>query len=134
MLNQVSIYAENKKGTFRDITTILMQEDINILGSVTNNSTEYGVVRMIVSDTEKALRVLQANHYLCKSTSIIGVEMADKVGSLNHLLQELLDGNINVDYTYLCFNRETGMPVIILHTEDIFEVENHLKTKGFAVQ
>ncbi|MCI8946251.1 MAG: amino acid-binding protein [Lachnospiraceae bacterium] len=134
MLKQVSIYAENKKGTFRDITTILMQEDINILGSVTNNSTEYGVVRMIVSDTEKALRVLQANHYLCKSTSIIGVEMADKVGSLNHLLQELLDGNINVDYTYLCFNRETGMPVIILHTEDIFEVENHLKTKGFAVQ
>lgn len=134
MLKQVSIYAENKKGTFRDITTILMQEDINILGSVTNNSTEYGVVRMIVSDTEKALRVLQANHYLCKSTSIIGVEMADEVGSLNHLLQELLDGNINVDYTYLCFNRETGMPVIILHTEDIFEVENHLKTKGFAVQ
>lgn len=134
MLKQVSIYAENKKGTFRDITTILMQEDINILGSVTNNSTEYGVVRMIVSDTEKALRVLQANHYLCKYTSIIGVEMADKVGSLNHLLQELLDGNINVDYTYLCFNRETGMPVIILHTEDIFEVENHLKTKGFAVQ
>ena len=53
MLKQVSIYAENKKGTFRDITTILMQEDINILGSVTNNSTEYGVVRMIVSDTEK---------------------------------------------------------------------------------
>jgi len=134
MLKQVSIYAENKKGTFRDITTILMQEDINILGSVTNNSTEYGVVRMIVSDTEKALRVLQANHYLCKSTSIIGVEMADKVGSLNHLLLALLDGNINVDYTYLCFNRETGMPVIILHTEDIFEVENHLKTKGFAVQ
>lgn len=134
MLKQVSIYAENKKGTFRDITTILMEEDINILGSVTNNSTEYGVVRMIVSDTEKALRVLQANNYLCKSTSIIGVEMADKVGSLNHLLQELLDGNINVDYTYLCFNRETGMPVIILHTEDIFEVENHLKTKGFAVQ
>ena len=72
MLKQVSIYAENKKGTFRDITTILMQEDINILGSVTNNSTEYGVVRMIVSDTEKALRVLQANHYLCKSTSKIG--------------------------------------------------------------
>lgn len=134
MLKQVSIYAENKKGTFQDITSLLQKENINILGSVTNDSTEYGVVRMIVSDTEKTIRILEASGYLCKSTHIIGVEMADEVGSLNHLLLELLDGNINVDYTYLCFNRDTGMPVIILHTEDIFEVENHLKAKGFAVQ
>ncbi len=134
MLKQVSIYAENKKGTFQDLTSLLMQEGINILGSVTQNSTEYGVVRMIVSDTEKTIDLLKANGYLCKSTHIIGVEMADKVGSLNHLLLALLDGNINVDYTYLCFNRETGMPIIILHTEDIFEVENYLKTKGFVVQ
>ncbi len=134
MLKQVSVYAENSKGTFQNITSLLMQEGINILGSVTRNSSEFGVIRMIVSDTQKALDILQANDYLCRSTHIIGVEMADKVGSLNTLLLELLHGNINVDYTYLCFNRETGMPVIILHTEDIFEVENHLKTKGFAVQ
>lgn len=134
MLKQVSIFAENKKGTFQSITSVLQKENINILGSITNDSPEYGIVRMIVSDTEKTLHSLQAIGYLCKSTSIIGVEMTDEVGSLNHLLQELSEGNINLDYTYLCFNRETGKPIIILHTDDIFEVENHLKAKGFAVQ
>ena len=66
MLKQVSIYAENKKGTFQNITSLLQKENINILGSVTNDSTEYGVVRMIVSDTEKTIRILEASGYLCK--------------------------------------------------------------------
>ena len=134
MLRQVSIFAENKKGTFQSITGILVKENINILGSITNDSAEYGIVRMIVSDTERALAALRANGYLCKDANFIGVEMTDEVGSLNHLLLELADGNINVDYTYLCFNRESGKPIIILHTEDIFEVQNHLRAKGFLVQ
>lgn len=133
MLKQVSIFAENKKGTFQSITEILQRENINILGSVTNDSPEYGIVRMIVSDTEKALLALSAEGYLCKATEIIGVEMMDEVGSLNHVLLELANGNINVDYTYLCFNRESGKPIIILHTDDIYEVQNHLNARGFTV-
>ena len=54
MLKQLSIYAENKKGVMQNITGILKDEDINILGSVTNDSAEYGIVRMVVSDPEKA--------------------------------------------------------------------------------
>jgi len=134
MLKQVSIFVENKKGTFQSITSILQQENINILGSVTNDGAEYGIIRMIVSDTDKVVRILSEKGYMCKSTDIIGVEMTDEVGSLNRLLQELSNGNISLDYTYLCFNRDTGKPVIILHAEDIFEVENHLEAKGFAVQ
>ena len=134
MLKQVSIFVENKKGTFQSITSILQEENINILGSVTNDSAEYGIIRMIVSDTEKAIQAISQMGYLCKATDIIGVEMTDEVGSLNHLLLELTKGNISVDYTYLSFNRDTGKPVIILHAEDIFEVENHLESKGFVVQ
>lgn len=134
MLKQISIFAENKKGAFQTITQLLMDHHINILGSVTNDSTEYGTIRMIVSDTEKTMEILKDAGYICRTASIIGVEIPDKVGSLNSILKELLDGNINLDYTYLCFNRETSMPVIILHTEDIFEVENYLKSKGHTVQ
>lgn len=54
MLKQLSIYAENKKGVMQNITGILKEEDINILGSVTNDSAEYGIVRMVVSDPEKS--------------------------------------------------------------------------------
>ena len=54
MLKQLSIYAENKKGVMQNITGILKDEDINILGSVTNDSAEYGIVRMVVSEPDKA--------------------------------------------------------------------------------
>ena len=52
MLKQVSIFAENKKGTMQKITQILFENDINILGSVNNDSAEYGIVRMVVSDPD----------------------------------------------------------------------------------
>lgn len=133
MLKQVSIYAENRKGTFQSITEILQQNDINILGSVTNDSAEYGIIRMIVSDTDKTIRSLTENGYLCRVTDILGVEMEDETGNLNKLLISLSDGNISVDYIYLSFNRVTGKPILILHTDDIFEVESYLRSKGYSL-
>ena len=58
MLKQLSIFAENTKGRMQEVTGILLREDINILGSVTNDSAEYGIVRMVVSKPEKALEAL----------------------------------------------------------------------------
>lgn len=132
MLKQLSVYAENKKGTMKDITSILKEEQINILGSVTNDSAEYGIVRMVVSDPDKASQALIKAGYLCRLTEVMGVEMADEVGNLNHLLVALSDSNINVDYIYLSFNRDSGKPILILHVEDIFEVENCMRAKGFT--
>ena len=60
MLKQITVYAENKKGTMKDITGILASHDINIWGSVTNESSEFGMVRMIVSDPDKALKELRS--------------------------------------------------------------------------
>ena len=59
MLKQISIYAENKKGCLQNVTGILCQNGINILGSVTNDSAEYGIIRMVVSDPEKEHRSTQ---------------------------------------------------------------------------
>ena len=56
MLKQLSIYAENKKGVMQNITGILKDENINILGSVTNDSAEYGIVRMVVSEPDKKIK------------------------------------------------------------------------------
>lgn len=133
MLKQISIFAENTKGMFKSITGILHQGDINILGSVTNDSAEYGIVRMVVSDPAKALTLLGENNFICRKTEVLGIELPDRPGSLNNLLGALLDSNINVDYLYLSFNRESGMPVMIFHTDDIYEVESCMKSKGFTV-
>ena len=112
MLKQLSIYAENKKGVMQNITGILKNEDINILGSVTNDSAEYGIVRMVVSDPDKAKEALIAAGYL---------------------LLTLKDSNVSVDYLYLSFNRDSGKPIMVFHTEDTMEVRACLKSRGYTV-
>ena len=102
MLKQVSIYAENKKGTIQNITGLLAEKNINILGSVINDGAEYGIIRMIVSDPESAA-------------------------------EALYDSNVNATYIYLSFNRESGKPIMVFHTEDISEVESCLESKGFSM-
>lgn len=133
MLKQLSIYAENKKGVMQNITGILKDEDINILGSVTNDSAEYGIVRMVVSEPDKAMETLIAAGYLCHVIEVIGVEVEDKTGNLNDLLLTLKDSNVSVDYLYLSFNRDSGKPIMVFHTEDIMEVRACLKSRGYTV-
>lgn len=133
MLKQISIYAENKKGAMQNITKILLENNINILGSVTNDSAEYGIVRMVVSDAELACNSLNENGYLCRITNVIGVELADEVGNLNKLLLSISDGNINVDYLYLSFNRQSGKPIMVFHTDEPQEVANCLSRQGYTV-
>lgn len=133
MLKQLSIYAQNRRGTMQNITDILEKEQINILGSVTNDSAEYGIIRMVVSDPEKAMKALQDNDYLCQLTNVLAVELQDEVGNLNTLLKAFLESNINVDYVYLSFNRSSGKPILIMHTEEVYEVEACISAKGFTV-
>ncbi|MGN0131083.1 MAG: amino acid-binding protein [Lachnospiraceae bacterium] len=133
MLKQLSVYAENKKGNMQRITSILVKENVNIWGSVTNDSAEYGIIRMVVSDPDQAMTALIDAGFLCRLTEVIGVEMEDEVGNLNQLLGALSDSNINVDYTYLSFNRDSGKPVLIFHAEEIGEVEDCIVAKGFHV-
>ena len=133
MLKQLSIYAENRKGTLQSITQILADAGINIWGSCTNDGAEYGINRMVVSEPEKAMEALEGAGYLCRLTSVIGVEMADEVGNLNRLLQALSESNININYIYLSFNRDSGLPVMVFQTEDSAEVESCIRKKGFSV-
>ena len=112
MLKQLSIFAENKKGTMQQITQILFENDVNILGSVNNDSAEYGIVRMVVSDPDKAEQALQAAGYMTRQTD---------------------ETNIDIDYIYLSFNRESGCPIMVFHVPDVYETEASLKSKGYTV-
>lgn len=133
MLKQVSVYAENKKGAMQGITNLLNEAGINILGSVTNDSAEYGIIRMIVSDPEQAQGILSGAGYLCRLINVLGVEVADEVGNLNRLLLALSESNISVNYLYLSFNRRSGEPIMVFNTEDCESVEKCLIGKGFKM-
>ncbi|MBO5986702.1 MAG: amino acid-binding protein, partial [Lachnospiraceae bacterium] len=90
-------------------------------------------IRMVVSDPQKAYDSLTGDGFLCRLTDVIGVEVADEVGNLNHLLKDLEQSNISVDYLYLSFNRESGKPIMVFHCLDIGEVKACLMAKGYTV-
>ncbi len=133
MLKQVSVFGENSKGTFQKITALLEKADINIWGSVTNDSAEFGIIRMIVSDPDTAHRLLVDAGYMCRVSSVLGVELVDEVGSLNRMLIAFAESNISINYMYLSFNRDSGKPVMVINTDGIWEVQECLKSKGYSL-
>lgn len=132
-MKQLSIFAENKKGCMMHITEVLVRENINILASVNYDSAEYGIIRMIVSDPEKAKDALTAEGFMCKLTMVLAAEVNDEVGNLHSLLKVFDETNVNVNYIYLAFNRETGKPILIIHTDEVMDVKDCLESRGFNV-
>ncbi len=133
MLKQVSVFTENSRGSMQHITQVLLDNDINIWGSVTNDSAEYGIIRMVVSEPEKARDALSEAGFMCRLSSVLGIEMKDEVGSLNALLISMSESNININYMYLSFNRDSGMPVMVVNSDDVWETEECLRRKGYIL-
>ena len=133
MIRQLSIFAENKKGAMNRITQILYDANINMNTLITNDSAEFGIIRMLVSDTDKAVQVLKDAGYLCHAESVAAAEIGDECGSLNALLEILDRGNINLDYLYVTYSGLSRKPVAILRSVDIMEVEEFLKAKGYKM-
>ncbi|MCQ2508826.1 MAG: amino acid-binding protein [Dorea sp.] len=133
MISQLSVFVENRKGAILQITRILAEKKINIMGSMTDSGSEYGTIRMVVSDPELGYEALRDAGFMVSMKDVIGIEIEDVPGSMCEFLTIIDDMYINIDYTYLCFNRESSKPMIIIHTESGEEVEASLKYRGFLV-
>lgn len=130
-MQQVSIFAANQKGAMNQITGILKDKEINIFALVTNDSAEFGIVRMIVSDPLKAKDALTDAGYLVQLTDVVGVEISDECGGLHTLLEDISASNINVEYLYISYIREGNNVVAVFHTADGSEIEECLQAKGW---
>ena len=131
MLNQLSIFTENVKGAMLKISGIVSGAGIDIVNVVTNDSAEFGIVRMLTTDTEKAMECLKAEGYMCKIDKVIGVEIPDDVGSLTNLLDTLQRANINIQYLYVSYSRDHKTPLAVLKVSGYPEVEASLRSKGY---
>lgn len=130
MMKQISVFAENKKGAVNNITKELADANINLYALLTNDSSAFAVVRMIVSDIDKAHEILKQK-YLTHLDSVLAVRVSNEVGSLNKLLEDVKDSNINIDYLYTTFGWDTPQPIMMIHTEDEEELEICLENKGY---
>ncbi len=132
-MKQVSIFAENKKGALHKILSALSEAGVNIAGFVTNDSAEFGIIRMVTSDVDKAGELLEKTGYLYKVSDVLGVEIEDEPGALNTLLEALLHMNINVEYLYISYNRENAKPIMVLQVPSLTEVASSLENQGYHI-
>lgn len=119
-VQQISIFLENKSGRLSEVTRILGNNGINIRALSLADTTDFGILRLIVNDAEKANRVLKENGFTVGKTDVIAVEVNDKPGGLATILEILNRENINVEYMYAFVERSRDNAVIIFRFDDQF--------------
>ena len=109
-IRQISVFLENKVGRVGEITRILGDNNINIRALSLADTSDFGILRMIVDDIEKALKALRGRGIIVKETAVVAVEVPDKPGGLTAVLDILTDNGINVEYMYAFFEQpENGV-------------------------
>jgi hypothetical protein len=116
-VEQISIFLENRAGRLAEITRILGEAGINIRALSLADTSDFGILRLIVSDTDKAKTVLRERGFTVGKTNVVAVEVEDRPGGLNRILEILSRENINVEYMY-AFVQHTGENAVIIFRFD----------------
>ena len=131
MTRQISIFTENKKGAMHKLTMILQEAGINMSSLVANDSAEFGIARVLCDKPDEALAKLTEAGYMCRIDNVLCVEIADEVGSLNRLLGDIHNANVNIDYMYVALSTENGKALGVIRVPEIELVESMLADKGY---
>ncbi len=125
-ITQLSIFLENKMGTLHEVLDLLGENDINIRALFLADTTEFGILRLVVKDPAKAKEVLEKHNYIVKNTPIIGAELDDTPGGLASILKIIKDEGIDLEYLYAFTHEKTEKAILLLQTEDLDELINIL--------
>ncbi len=123
LVKQLSIFIENKSGAVGNIANLLGSNNINIRSLQIADSTDYGILRLIVDDPKKALDLVKKEGYTAKLTEVISVVIPDKPNGLNNLLKILTENNIEINYLYVFIGKNNLGAEAILKTSNLEEVE-----------
>lgn len=99
-VNQISIFLENRTGQLAEITGLLAKNNINLRAISIAETADYGVLRVIVNDSQTAAKILFENGCVLSMTPVLAVAVPDKPAGLNELLEILAEGEIAIDYMY----------------------------------
>lgn len=132
-VEQISIFIENKSGRLAEVCGILGEAGVNIRALSLADTSDFGILRLIVKDSEKALKVLKERHFTVSKTDVIGVEVPDSPGGLSKILQILDQNSVNVEYMYAFVERSGDNAVIIFRFDNIDEAITVLSNNGIKI-
>lgn len=128
-VNQLSVFIENREGRLDNVLATLKRNDINIVSLSLADSSDYGLLRMIVSDPQKGRNVLKEAGFTAMLTEVLAVKLAHKVGQLEVLLSEICKAGINIDYMYALATGSDDASIVI-KTGDLNKAADILSKAG----
>ncbi len=131
MIKQISIFLPNHPGVLVDLTKLLTDHSINLRTLTISETTDYGILKIIVDKTSECIQILERESYLTAVTEVIAIEIPDKPGSLHEVIKLLGENEINIDYLYSTIVKNGA--IIILRVSDNKKVIELLKSKKIRV-
>ena len=130
-MRQLSIFLENRAGRLEDALNLLKDNGINIISLSLADTTDYGMLRLIVTDIDKAKETLKANGFSAHLSQVVAITLSHTVGSLQKALHVLAENGINIEYMYaLC--TKTDEAAIVIKPSDIERAEDILSKEGYS--
>jgi len=118
IVKQLSVFVENKQGKLVDILELLGKASIDLRALSIADTSDFGILRIIVDKSEEASTMLQKEGYIVRITDVLGMSVPDTPGSLAKILRALSDGGINVEYTYAFVSHDKGKAYVVLRVEN----------------
>jgi hypothetical protein len=132
-VEQISVFLENKSGRLSEVTGILAEAGVNIRALALADTSDFGVLRLIVDDNEKAVAALKNSGFTLGKTQVVAVEVEDRPGGLNSILEILKGNDINVEYMYAYVRHSAQNAVMIFRFDNVESAISVLKSKGITV-
>jgi hypothetical protein len=118
MIRQVSVFIQNQEGKLGKVLKVLADNDINIRSLTIAETADYGILRLILQDTDKALKALKESDIMANVTMVMAAEVPDRPGGLSRIVDALAAEKINLTYAYSFLPQNTSNAIIIFKVSD----------------
>lgn len=132
-IKQISVFVENKAGRLADITAVLEKSGVDIRALSVADTTNYGILRLIVSDPDKAETALKDAGVTVSITTVLGIGIPDVPGGFSRAVRVLSDAGISVEYAYAFITPRVGTAYVIIRVEDNDRAAQILRDKGITL-
>lgn len=133
MIQQVSIFLENRPGALAELTETLSAKKINMRAFSLADTYDFGIARIIVDSPEETAKILRENNYVVNITDVLAIQVEDKAGALNEILRVLSKNGQNLEYMYAFTGHKTDSAYMIMRTTDVEASEKALASSSFKM-
>lgn len=130
IIKQISVFLENRPGTLAEVLGVLNEHDVNLRAMAVADTSDFGILRLVVNEPDKVERVLRGANFAVKITPVLAMKIADHPGGLLDEITKLTAANINIEYVYAFAIATRDGARVVLKVDDLEKAEKVLREAG----